>query len=136
MRHTAIRNLYPAVVTIDDTAGAFDQDGELVIIDTVAVEMEMQRLTVGQQRRSLEAAVDKHIDGTAQAKGYDNRVTCALRAGYPNPWQTECLAFGQWMDSCYAKCFDVVAEVESGTRTIPTVKQLIEELPAMAWPIT
>jgi hypothetical protein len=37
MRHEAIRELYANVVTIDDTAGAFDKDGKAVSIDEDAV---------------------------------------------------------------------------------------------------
>jgi hypothetical protein len=44
MRHEAIRNLYPNVVTIDDTAGAFDADGNPVAIDESAVATEIERL--------------------------------------------------------------------------------------------
>jgi hypothetical protein len=44
MRHEAIYNLYPNVVTIDDTAGAFDADGNSVAIDESAVSAEIQRL--------------------------------------------------------------------------------------------
>jgi plasmid maintenance system killer protein len=38
MNHQAIYELYPQVVTIDDGAGAFDQDGNQVEIDQSAVE--------------------------------------------------------------------------------------------------
>jgi hypothetical protein len=44
MRHEAIRNLYPIVVTIDDGAGAFDADGNSVAVDESAVAAEIQRL--------------------------------------------------------------------------------------------
>ena len=37
MNHKAIYTLYPQVVTIDDTAGAFDKDGNKVEIDLAAV---------------------------------------------------------------------------------------------------
>ena len=37
MNHKAIRTLYSTVVTIDDTAGAFDKDGNKVEIDLAAV---------------------------------------------------------------------------------------------------
>ena len=33
MNHKAIYKLYPTVVTIDDTAGAFDAEGNQVVID-------------------------------------------------------------------------------------------------------
>ena len=37
MNHNAIYALYPTVVTIDDTAGAFDAQGNKVTIDLAAV---------------------------------------------------------------------------------------------------
>jgi hypothetical protein len=37
MNHKAIYKLYPNVVSIDDTAGAFDKDGNKVEIDLAAV---------------------------------------------------------------------------------------------------
>ena len=37
MNHNAIYALYPQVVTVDDTAGAFDAQGNKVQIDMVAV---------------------------------------------------------------------------------------------------
>jgi len=44
MRHEAIYNLYPNVVTIDDSAGAFDSQGNQVTVDEAAVAAEIQRL--------------------------------------------------------------------------------------------
>jgi hypothetical protein len=44
MRHEAIRNLYPTVVSIDDGAGAFDAQGNQVTVDEAAVAAEIQRL--------------------------------------------------------------------------------------------
>ena len=44
MRHEAIRNLYPNVVTIDDGTGAFDANGNKVTIDEVTVTTEIARL--------------------------------------------------------------------------------------------
>lgn len=81
----------------------------------------------------LESAVDAHINAVAQAKGYDSRVTCALRAGYVNPWQAEGAVFGAWMDDCYTYCYQVLADVQNEVRTIPTEAELIAELPVMVW---
>jgi hypothetical protein len=44
MRHEAIYNLYPNVVSIDDGAGAFDAQGNQVTVDEDAVAAEIQRL--------------------------------------------------------------------------------------------
>lgn len=44
MRHTAIFNLYPSIVNIDDGSGCFDRGGNLVIVDEELVQVEVARL--------------------------------------------------------------------------------------------
>jgi hypothetical protein len=83
-----------------------------------------------QTRASLVTALDDHIDSVARAKGYDSRITAALRAGYLSPWQAEGTAFGQWMDACYYKAYGIEA---SGV--IPTKEELIAAMPVMVWPL-
>ena len=84
--------------------------------------------------QELEHAVDRHIDSVAKADKWDSRITCTMRAGYPNPWQYKAIAFGQWMDACYAHCIQVQADVVAGLRPVPTEAELIAELPVMVWP--
>ena len=80
-------------------------------------------------------ALTQHLDKTAQAKRYDNRITCALRAGYPGPFQAEGQAFAAWMDTCNAQAYSLLAEVQSGVRPLPESTQaLIDALPPMVWP--
>lgn len=90
--------------------------------------------TAAQIQRELELVLDKHIDGVARSRGYDNRITCTMRAGYANPWQAEAIAFGQWMDACYVIGLGIANAVKAGTRAIPTEAELIAELPPMVWP--
>jgi len=80
------------------------------------------------------AAMDANFDATAQQKGYDNRITCALRAGYSGPFQAEGIAFAQWMDASYAAAYAILAEVQAGGREPPaTVDELLQELPQFDW---
>jgi hypothetical protein len=44
MRHEAIYATHPTVVTVDDTAGAFDAQGNQVTVDEAAVAAEINRL--------------------------------------------------------------------------------------------
>lgn len=44
MKHQAIYNLYKNVVSIDDSTGAFDAQGNLVLINEPDVEIEIARL--------------------------------------------------------------------------------------------
>ena len=81
-----------------------------------------------------DAALTAHLDATARIKHYDNRVTCALRAGYPGPFQTEGMAFAQWMDACNWQAYQIMKGVQSGSMTMPTVAEFIGDMPAMVWP--
>lgn len=74
------------------------------------------------------------FDEKAAEKRYDNRITCALRAGYSGPFQADGVAFAQWMDDCNAHCYRVWDDVISGLRTTPTWAELLAELPTLAWP--
>lgn len=79
------------------------------------------------------AAMEGHYDAVAQAKKYDNRLTCALRAGYAGPFQSDGIAFAQWMDACNAYGFTELAKIQAGERNAPSVEDWIAELPVAPW---
>lgn len=79
-------------------------------------------------------ALDEFIDAQAKAKGYDSRITCAMRAGYTGPYQAEGLAFAAWMDGCYLQGTKALAAVLAGERPMPTPEAFFAELPPMVWP--
>lgn len=80
-------------------------------------------------------AMEGLFDATAHQKHYDNRFTCALRAGYPGPFQAEGMAFAAWMDGCNALAYQMLAEVQAGTRQMPVnTDQALALLPVMVWP--
>ncbi|MGE3550987.1 MAG: hypothetical protein AB7I29_13950 [Geobacter sp.] len=84
--------------------------------------------------KELTDTLEAHYDAKAREKRYDNRLTCALRAGYVGPFQAEGIAFAQWMDNCNAYGYQVLADCLRGTRTTPTEAELLAELPVMVWP--
>jgi len=53
MRHQAIYATHPNVVSIDDTAGAFDADGNAVVVDESLVEAEVARLIAEQPKKEV-----------------------------------------------------------------------------------
>ena len=80
------------------------------------------------------SALEAHMDALAKAKGYDDRKTCALRAGIVgSPFQVEGVKFALWMDNCYALGYTIIAEVQSGVRAMPTIEEFIAELPVLVW---
>jgi hypothetical protein len=78
-------------------------------------------------------ALDSHFDLVAQSRKYNNRYTCALRAGYAGPFQSEGRSFALWMDSCNAKAYLELDLVMSGRQEAPTIDELIAGLPVIDW---
>ena len=66
MRHEAIRALYANVVSIDDTLGAFDKDGNKVTIDEDAVTTKANELTAANayigKRINAYPAIEEQLD--------------------------------------------------------------------------
>lgn len=85
--------------------------------------------------KACDTALTNHLDTTAQARKYDNRIACMVRAGFAGPFQAEAQAFAIWADSCNAVAYQYLAEVQSGARPMPSSPQeLINVLPEMVWP--
>lgn len=59
MNHQAIYNLYPNVVSIDDTAGAMDKDGNQVPVVQSDYEAEVARLQAEYDVKQIQAEADK-----------------------------------------------------------------------------
>jgi len=92
------------------------------------------------KKAELEAAIDNHIDKVAHEKGYGRiglspSAACLGYAAYENAYQAEAIAFGQWIASLWPAVFQIMGEVETGQRPVPTRDELIAELPVMEWPV-
>lgn len=108
-------------------------------ITTMSIGEESVQSAEDTARRTLEVAVQKHLDDTAAARGYgDDRtppmVSACSYAGAPNAFQAESQAFLQWRAACWQHCYQVMAAVMGGERAIPTAAQLIAELPSLVLP--
>jgi hypothetical protein len=96
MNHTAIYNTHPTVVTIDDTSGAFDADGNQVTIDEAAVTVkeaelkaEYEAQAYARSRAAEYPPVTDYLDGivkgdTAQVQAYID-ACLAVKTKYPKP---------------------------------------------------
>ena len=86
MNHNAIYALYPQVVTVDDTAGAFDAQGNQVTIDLDAVNAWVDPDQYKYQRASEYPAIGDQLD--ALWKGGDAAAEMlakvqAVKSKYP-----------------------------------------------------
>lgn len=81
------------------------------------------------------AAVQKHLDDFARTRNYDNIMSAATYATSTVP---KFAAEGQYAvyarDATWSKCYEVLAAVEAGSRPMPTLDELLAELPVLTWP--
>jgi hypothetical protein len=87
MNHKAIYKLYPQVVTVDDTAGAFDKDGNKVEIDPTQVNAWVDPEAYIAKRAAEYPPITDYIDGVVkgdQAQINKYIADCqAVKAKYP-----------------------------------------------------
>lgn len=81
-------------------------------------------------------SVQQRLDTFAQTRKYDNILSAATYAGSTIPqFALEGSYAVQIRDATWAKLYQMLAEVEAGTRPIPAAYDEIEtELPALEWP--
>ena len=87
MNHKAIYKLYSQVVTIDDTEGAFDKDGNKVEIDLLLVDAWVDPEAYKNLRSKEYPLITDYIDGivkgdNAQVQAYID-ACLAVKAKYP-----------------------------------------------------
>ena len=86
MNHKAIYKLYPTVVTIDDTAGVFDAQGNQVEIDMTLVNAWVDPDTYKYQRAAEYPSITDQLDEIFH-DGIDEwkETIQAVKTKYPKP---------------------------------------------------
>lgn len=86
-------------------------------------------------RAQLEAVLDRQVDAVARSMGYTSGVSCASYTASSNPtFAAEASAFVAWRDTFWAAAIAVLAEVQAGTRAVPTEAELLAAMPAFVAP--
>lgn len=102
--------------------------------EEIPKEPEPEPPTEEEIQQQLTAAVQRHMDATAQTRNYDNIHTACTYATSTDPtFKAEGTACVAWRDAVWRKCYDILAEVQAGSRAIPTADELIAELPVLEW---
>ena len=80
----------------------------------------------------LTVKVQKYLDTTAQKLGYDSCLSvCSYVDTGVAKFDEEGEAFRKWRSAVWAKGYEIVAQVQAGTREIPTEEELMTELPLL-----
>lgn len=91
--------------------------------------------TIEQIIAQYDAAVQQRLDDFAKTRNYTNIMSAATYATSTVP---KFKAEGQYAvearDATWAKCYEILAAVEAGSRPMPTLDELLAELPVLTWP--
>lgn len=122
----------PNLVSGENGGGIGDtyQDGQFV-------KPAQPQKTAEQVFADVVASVQQRLDDFAATKNYAGILSACTYATDPNPVFA---AEGQYCvaqrSATWSKCYEILAQVEAGTRPIPEGYSDIEpELPALQWPI-
>lgn len=91
--------------------------------------------TVEQIIAGSTAGVQQHLDDFARTRNYDGILSAATYATSAVPkFKVEGQYAVEARDTTWAKCYEILAAVEGGTRPMPTLDELLAELPVLTWP--
>ena len=78
--------------------------------------------------------IQKYLDTTAQGRRYDNIFTAISYVNSTDEtFAREAKACLEWRDKVWRTCYNVLDDVEAGLREIPTIEELMAELPVIEW---
>lgn len=111
--------------------GVWKQAWEIYALSQEEVGENLQRL-----KDQIANDTQRHLDTFAQTRNYDSMLSLCTYATSTNP---KFAVEGQYgvtaRDDTWAKLYEMLAEVEAGTRPMPSGFSDIEpELPALVWP--
>lgn len=102
-------------------------DGAIVIVEPPAP-------TAEEIQKMLTDGVQAYMDTKAQERGYDNiHTACSYANSTDEVFKAEGTACLAWRDSVWRKCYNILDEVKAGKRAIPTLEEVIAELPVLVW---
>ena len=86
-------------------------------------------------QKMLTDGVQKWMDSKVQERNYDNIHTCVGTYLYSpvDKFRIEAEHVKDWVSYVWAKCYEILAQVKNGEREIPTLEEVINELPILNW---
>lgn len=142
MLHAVIKHLYPTILDSqfslqDDGEGSYieawsypDPQPTQEQIDTAAPVVAFNSLVA-----QFDSAIEAHLHSGAVSVGYTNIERACMYSGSPNPFQAESQSFVAWVGNVWAYCYGELQKVQQGTRAMPTVAEIVSELPSRVPPV-
>lgn len=86
--------------------------------------------------KEFSTAIQSRLDAFAQTRNYDGILSACT---YASSTVTKFKAEGQYCvdarDNTWATCYTILAQVEAGTIPMPTLDEVLAQLPVLTWPI-
>lgn len=93
---------------------------------------EMQVRSANIARQELEDAIQEYLDDTAKENGYDSIISmCTYVVSSNTKFKTDGEKAVALRDGCWEVAINILTDVQSGVRSIPTKEELISELPTL-----
>jgi len=87
------------------------------------------------QQAKITVAIQNLLDTTAQQRDYDDIFTLISYVDDPDYiFDAEGLAAKLWRSAVWTIARQIKADVIAGTRPMPTVEEVLGEMPAFTWP--
>lgn len=109
---------------------------EVAVTRVWTVEPIPQEEVAATLKKEVADAVQRHLDVTVQARGYESIHTCVTYADEPAVprFQVEGQAARAWRSAVWAACYAALDAVVAGERAPLTPKEMVAELPVIRWP--
>jgi len=78
---------------------------------------------------ALTAGINYYLDNMAKSYRYEDMKSVRSYAGFESPFQPQALKLAQWSADCWIKAGQLEQEVLNGDRDMPTLNEVIAELP-------
>lgn len=138
-RWTSERPMQPAYVPIYVDWTQDEETGECTgghwTDPTAPTQLELEAVAIEAARVELTAGVQDYLDTLARSIGYDSILSLCTYATSTNvKFAAEGQAGVVLRDGCWEVGHQIVADVLGGERAIPTLQQVLDELPTPEWP--
>ena len=92
-------------------------------------------VTLEDLQAAFTATIQAHLDTFARTRNYDGILSAATYATSTVPkFQAEGQYAVEARDATWAKAYAILDEVMSGQRPMPSLAEVLAELPALSWP--
>ena len=95
---------------------------------------QIQQELVNRRIAEIKAAVQNTLDLKAKEKDYDTAVSLASYVtSTDDEFHEQANRFIAWRDQCWRKCFEIIGLFNNGDIPMPTVGEVLRQLPTLDW---